>query len=86
VFAKENLLHEPIIAGVDEDLCSGCAICVGVCPYDARIINKEKGIAEVNEVLCEGCGACTAACPSGAAQQRNFTDEQISKMIEAILS
>lgn len=86
LFAKENLLHEPIIAGVDEDLCSGCAICVGVCPYDARIINKEKGIAEVNEVLCEGCGACTAACPSGAAQQRNFTDEQISKMIEAILS
>jgi heterodisulfide reductase subunit A len=86
LFARENLLHEPIIAGVNEDLCSGCAICVGICPYDARKINREKGIAEVNEILCEGCGACTAACPSGAAQQKNFTDEQISQMIKAILS
>lgn len=85
LFASSELTHEPIIAGVDEDLCSGCAICIPVCPYGARTQNKEKKVAEVNEVLCEGCGACSAACPSGAAQQKNFTDPQILNMIKAIL-
>ncbi|RKY55638.1 MAG: disulfide reductase, partial [Candidatus Neomarinimicrobiota bacterium] len=86
LFVKDHLLHDPIITGVDEDLCSGCGLCVAVCPYDARKINREKGVVEVNEVLCEACGACAAACPSGAAQQKNFTDEQIGNMVRAILS
>jgi heterodisulfide reductase subunit A len=85
LFGSEKLYHDPIIAGVDEELCSGCGICVAVCPYDARKHNSEKGVAEVNEILCEGCGACTAACPSGAAQQKNYTDSQIHEMINAIL-
>jgi len=85
LFASEKLQHEPIIAGVDEDICSGCGICLTVCPYDARKRNKEKRVAEVNEVLCEGCGACSAACPSGAAQQKNFTDPQLNNMVRAIL-
>ena len=85
LFVKDHLLHDPIITGVDEDLCSGCGLCVAVCPYDARKINREKGVVEVNEVLCEACGACAAACPSGAAQQKNFTDEQIGNMVRAIL-
>ena len=86
LFASEELKHEPTIAGVDEDVCSGCGICIGVCPYEARELDREKRVATVNEVLCEGCGACTAACPSGAAVQRNFTDKQISSMIKAILA
>lgn len=86
LFARDFLYHEPIIAGVNTDLCSGCGICVGVCPYAARSLNRSKGVVEVNEILCEGCGACVAACPSGAAQQKNFTDEQIHQMIKAILT
>ena len=86
LFAREYLVQEPLIAGVDEELCSGCGICVSVCPYDARTLDREKGLAVVREVLCEGCGACSAACPSGAAQQRNFTDKQLLKMIEAVLT
>jgi len=86
LFAQEYLLHEPIITGVNEDLCSGCGVCVTVCPYDARKLNTEEGIVEVNEVLCEGCGSCSAACPSGAAQQKNFTDTQLSNMVKAILA
>ncbi len=86
LFARDYLYHEPIIAGVNTDLCSGCGICVGVCPYAARSLNRSKGVVEVNEILCEGCGACVAACPSGAAQQKNLTDEQIHQMIKAILT
>ncbi len=85
LFAQEKLLHEPTIVPVNEDLCSGCGICVPVCPYGARTLDMEEKVVKVNEVLCEGCGACAAACPSGAAQQRNQTDDQIFSMVKAIL-
>ncbi len=85
LFSQEKLLHEPTIVPVNEDLCSGCGICVPVCPYSARELDVEKKVVKVNEVLCEGCGACAAACPSGAAQQRNQTDDQIFSMVKAIL-
>ena len=86
LFSQNELSHESMIAGVDEDLCSGCGVCVSVCPYAARKLDSEKGVIEVNEILCEGCGACSSACPSGAAQQRNFTDTQIVSMVKTILS
>ena len=83
---SEDVLHQaPIVAAVDEDLCSGCKLCIPICPYDARVFDEEKGIVSVNEVLCEGCGSCIAACPSGAAQQKNFTDDQIYSMVDTIL-
>jgi len=85
LFAKEKLFHEPTVVSAEEEFCSGCGICVPVCPYSARSLNRERGVVEVNEVLCEGCGACAAACPSGAAQQRNQTDDQIFSMVKAIL-
>ncbi|MBL7075446.1 4Fe-4S binding protein [candidate division KSB1 bacterium] len=83
LFSQERLYHEPIVAVVDEDICSGCKICIPMCPYEAREFDEEKKIVSVKEVLCEGCGACVAACPSGATQQRNLRDDQIFKMIEA---
>jgi heterodisulfide reductase subunit A len=85
LFAQKELLHEPTIVPVIEELCSGCGICVNVCPYDARTLDPTLKIVRVNEILCEGCGACAAACPSGAAQQRNQTDDQIFSMVKAIL-
>jgi len=85
LLSSDKLQHLPIIAAVNEDLCSGCRICMSICPYDAREIDEEKNIVTVKEVLCEGCGACISACPSGASQQKNFTDEQINNMIKIIL-
>ena len=70
---------------MDEDLCSGCSICVAVCPFDARELDKEKMVVKVNEALCQGCGSCSAACPSGAAQQRNLFDKQIEEMVLSVL-
>jgi heterodisulfide reductase subunit A len=76
---------QPIVAHADEDLCSGCLICISVCPYKAGALNEETRRAEVNEVLCQGCGTCVATCPSGAASARHFTDEQISAEIKEVL-
>ncbi|MCX7784743.1 MAG: CoB--CoM heterodisulfide reductase iron-sulfur subunit A family protein [candidate division WOR-3 bacterium] len=87
LFASEMLEHLPVIAGVNEDICSGCAICIDVCPYKARemVVSEDgkKRKVKVIEVLCEGCGACSAACPAGAAQQKNFKDQQIQEMVKA---
>jgi heterodisulfide reductase subunit A len=75
---------EPIIAKVDEDLCSGCLICIGMCPYNAISVKQlnDRRVANVNPVLCMGCGTCAAACPSGAMQQQGFKDKQIFAQIK----
>ena len=85
LFAQKELVHEPTIVSVNDELCSGCGICVTMCPYTARTLDPARGVVAVNEILCEGCGACAAACPSGAAQQRNQTDNQIFSMLRAML-
>jgi len=86
ILSKKELEAETYIAVVDEELCSGCGICISVCPYQAieLITEDDKKRAKVNEALCMGCGACTAACPSGAMQQRGFKDKEILSMIEVL--
>ena len=85
ILTQKKIAFEPTIAGVDEDLCAGCGICVGVCPFNARELDKEKMVVKVIESLCQGCGSCSAACPSGAAQQRNLIDRQIEEMVVTAL-
>ncbi len=77
---------EAVTASIVEDLCSGCKICIGLCPYNAITYNEAKNKAELNDALCKGCGTCVGACPSGAAYQRNFRDEQIFAEIKGILA
>lgn len=77
---------EPNTAWIDEELCSGCHVCIGLCPYSAISFDEERKIAVVNEALCKGCGVCVAACPSGAAQQHLFKDEQVFAEIEGVLA
>lgn len=72
-------------AEIREDACSGCMMCVGVCPYKAIHFDTERRIAVVNTALCKGCGICVAACPSGAAVSNNFTKEQVIAEIEGVL-
>jgi heterodisulfide reductase subunit A len=80
----KKLELEATTAEIDRDLCSGCMVCVSLCPYKAISVDSDN-IAIVNEVLCKGCGTCVAACPSGAAKSRHFTAEQICAEIEEVL-
>ncbi len=73
-------------AHVDEDKCSGCKLCISVCPYRAINYDSGKNISRVNEAICRGCGTCAAACPGAAIGARDFTDEQINAEIEGILN
>lgn len=45
---------------IDKERCSGCGLCMEVCPFDAIEI---KGYAEIIKERCAGCGACISACP-----------------------
>jgi heterodisulfide reductase subunit A len=86
IFSKQELLTEPMIAWVDKDLCVKCKICIDACPYEAREFDEEEEVVKVNEALCQGCGACVVACGTGATQQRNLDDRQLSKMVEVIFA
>jgi heterodisulfide reductase subunit A len=83
--AGKKLVIEPITAAVDEERCSGCRICSGVCPYKAISFMPETETSRINALLCHGCGTCVAACPAGAIQGNHFTNNQILAEIEAIL-
>ena len=85
LFSSDTLSHSPEIAVIDEELCTGCGLCVESCAYDARTLNTRRSVAVVNEVLCEGCGACQVACPSGATCQRNLGLAQVMSMIDAVI-
>jgi len=83
---------EPLKAVVDKNLCSGCGICLLICPFFAIEMQPEKGKgnercrAEVVETICQGCGLCSSACPSGAIEMQQYTNNQISAQVHEALS
>ncbi len=46
---------------VDEETCTGCGLCVDVCPVNA--IRMEDGLAIIDLSLCDLDGICIPACP-----------------------
>ena len=82
LFSRKELLHEPTIAWVDEEVCSGCGQCVSICTYKAIELDPRRKVARVNEALCEGCGACAVTCPSKAMKHKNWVPRQFFEMIE----
>ena len=86
ILSKDELVLDPRIAFVDEEVCSGCLNCVGVCPFKA-IQSKEvegKIVAHVLPTLCHGCGNCAATCRTSAANVQGFTDDQINAQVASV--
>jgi heterodisulfide reductase subunit A len=75
----------PMISQIDPEICVGCQLCIGLCPYSAIEFNDYAGISEVNSAICKGCGSCAGGCPSGAAKVKHFTDKQIFAEIDGLL-
>ncbi|MFH1090049.1 MAG: 4Fe-4S binding protein, partial [Pseudomonadota bacterium] len=71
-----------VVAEINQFRCTGCNLCVTVCPYQALTLDK-NGLAAVNEALCKGCGTCVSSCRSGAPQLRGFTNAGIFAQIAA---
>lgn len=71
-------------AEIDEKKCSGCGICIELCPYNA-IRKDELGISRADSFLCGGCGVCAASCPERAVTMHHFTDDQLEAQILAAI-
>lgn len=52
-----------LIAVVDTEKCTACAVCVEACPVGAISVNEA---AEVDSEKCTGCGCCVTECPQDA--------------------
>ncbi|MBU0704785.1 MAG: CoB--CoM heterodisulfide reductase iron-sulfur subunit A family protein [Chloroflexi bacterium] len=85
LFSQDEMIQEPTVAYVIEEVCSGCGVCVGACPYDARALDSLRGVVTVNAALCQNCGACVSACPNKASQIYNWTPEQILAMADVLM-
>jgi len=65
---------------VNEDLCSGCGVCVAVCPYEASRLetSEDKLKSVVDDFKCKRCGVCVTVCPSGARTIKDALEETIA--------
>jgi heterodisulfide reductase subunit A len=84
LFSRDEMIQEPTVAYVVEELCAGCGVCLEACPYEARALDTARGIAAVNAALCQNCGACVVACPNKASRIHNWTPEQILAMADVV--
>lgn len=51
-------------AQVNTNKCTGCGLCVNVCPVDSITIENDK--AKIDKDTCISCGACVSECPNEA--------------------
>lgn len=54
----------PVVATINEAMCTGCTRCSRVCPTDA-IVGANGQIHVVLADTCTGCKKCIDACPEG---------------------
>ena len=85
LISRGEIEIEAATAVIDERICSGCQLCLAVCPYSAISFDEEKEVCRVNKALCKGCGACVSGCPSDAVALSHFTNEQIVAQMEGML-
>ncbi len=97
LLAKDFLETPAVTSVVDELICSGCGVCVDMCPVDAIELTEEpvpvvtfgvatvvSGVKKVAKVGdgCIGCGSCASYCPSGAMSLRYFKDRQLYAQLD----
>ncbi|ACL06761.1 Heterodisulfide reductase, subunit A-like protein [Desulfatibacillum aliphaticivorans] len=84
LLSRKEISVAGTVASVDSQFCSGCKVCVSICPYSAPLFNEKTGKAEIQSTLCKGCGLCVASCRSGAIHLAGFDTSQIFSMIDAL--
>ncbi len=84
ILTKEFLQAEGKVSEIRKERCSGCGLCVEVCPYKAIELDEVEKVAVINEALCKGCGACVSSCRANAIDLKGFKDEQILAALEVV--
>jgi len=69
---------------VSYDLCTGCGVCVEVCPHEVFLLIDRKAIITHQED-CMECGACKKNCSASAISVRSGVG-CASAMIQSIFT
>ncbi len=69
---RDALMATYFLRTTNDDECTGCGVCVDVCPVQALTLVDD--VAHVDLEWCIGCGVCVPRCPTGAAGLRPRTD------------
>ncbi|MFO7599264.1 MAG: 4Fe-4S binding protein, partial [Candidatus Desulfacyla sp.] len=83
ILAKTEIMAGGTICAVNEQRCTGCGVCQGICPFHAIEVAPDVQKAVIHEALCKGCGLCVSSCRSGALDIKGFSEEQTLCLIEA---
>ena len=83
IIINAGLKHDKLSGGlaksryqstVNEEMCTGCQLCVDRCYFDAITMEKPAGSkkykARIDAEKCWGCGLCFTACEPGAISLR----------------
>ncbi len=58
-------LKNVVTLELDQEKCTGCGMCLVVCPHEVLVMND--GHAQIEERdACMECGACARNCPTEA--------------------
>jgi nitroreductase/NAD-dependent dihydropyrimidine dehydrogenase PreA subunit len=59
-------MDKTVTTRIDQERCSGCGLCVEVCPSDTITMKGKKAVVTGTKSL--SCGHCAAVCPAGAVK------------------
>ena len=90
--SKIKSIYEPVSTIFESHNCSGCGLCVGICPVNC--LEVYNGFGKIEEDKCIRCGLCYYICPrtylpvsvlnmvqEGASQFKNYS--KVGHYIEA---
>lgn len=71
---------------VIEELCSGCGVCVAICPYEASTLQIIGGNTKsaIDKLKCKRCGVCITVCPSEARTIKDGLTEVLENTYAAL--
>jgi coenzyme F420 hydrogenase subunit beta len=78
--SRVKSIYEPVKNIFETHNCSGCGLCVGICPVNC--LNVYNGFGKIDEDKCIRCGLCYFVCPRSylPANVLNMTQEGVSEI------
>jgi indolepyruvate ferredoxin oxidoreductase alpha subunit len=71
VAIREIRPNRPPVYVVDQDVCTGCKLCLNSYGCPALMWNEDERRASIDTTLCMGCDSCAQVCPVTAINRRD---------------